>query len=97
MGDLISARPKTVIFPSGMSVFPCTICYASADIKVLEILRYPEHICNYFAISDSWFNGKVSVVGTPLNFGVNYEHITILNDVRILNKSPVTGITNLVD
>jgi hypothetical protein len=40
---------------------------------------------------------KVSVVGTPLNFGVNYEHITILNEVQILNKSPVTGITNLVD
>ena len=51
----------------------------------------------YMYYYDNLDNGKVSVVGTPLNFGVNYEHITILNDVRILNKSPVTGITNLVD
>ena len=40
---------------------------------------------------------KVSVFGTPLNFRVNFEHITILNEVRILNKSPVPGILNLID
>jgi hypothetical protein len=70
---------------------------ASANIKALETVGYAEHICNFYVISDSWFYGKVSVVRTPLNFGVNYEHITILNEVRILNKSPVAGITNLVD
>ena len=26
------------------------ICYASANIKVLEILGYAEHICNYLVI-----------------------------------------------
>jgi len=42
-------------------------------------------------------SGKVSVVVTPLNFGVNYEHITILNEVRILNKSPVPGFLILIE
>jgi len=40
-------------------------CYASANIKALETLGYAEHTCNYFAISDSWLYGKVSVVRTP--------------------------------
>ena len=26
------------------------ICYASANIKALETLRYAEHICNYLVI-----------------------------------------------
>jgi len=78
-------------------ILACAICYASANIKALETLGYAEHICNYVVILDSWFYGKVSVVGTPLNFGVNYEHITILNEVRILNKSPLTVIFNLID
>ena len=37
-------------------------CYASVNIKVLETLRYAEHICNYVVILDSWFYGKVSVI-----------------------------------
>jgi hypothetical protein len=37
------------------------ICYASANIKALETLRYAEHICNYDVILDSWFYGKIYV------------------------------------
>ena len=37
------------------------ICYASANIKFLEILGYAEHICNYVVILDSWFYGKIYV------------------------------------
>ena len=44
------------------------ICYLSVNIKVLEIVRYSEHTCNYFAISDSCFSGKVYVFGTPSNW-----------------------------
>ena len=36
-------------------------------------------------ILDSWFYGKKSVVGTPSNLGLILEHITILNEVRILS------------
>jgi hypothetical protein len=42
-------------------------CYASVNIKALETLGYPEHICNYFVISDSWLSGKISHAG---GFGV---------------------------
>jgi len=42
-------------------------CYLSANINVLETLGYAEHICNYVVILDSWFYGKVSVLGTPSN------------------------------
>ena len=70
--------------PGRAVISPCAICYASANIKALETLGYAEHICNYVVISDSWFYGKVYVLGTPLNFGVNYEHITILTEVQIL-------------
>ena len=38
------------------------ICYASANIKALETLGYAEHTCNYFAISDSCFSGKIYAV-----------------------------------
>jgi hypothetical protein len=62
----------------------CAICYASANIKALETLGYAEHICNYVVILDSWFYGKISVVGTPSNLGL-IEHITNLKEVRILS------------
>ena len=48
---------------------PCAICYASANIKALETLRYAEHICNYVVILDSWFYGKISQPGSPENLG----------------------------
>ena len=51
-------------------ISPCDICYASADIKALETLGYAEHICNYVVILDSWFYGKISVVGTLSNLGL---------------------------
>jgi len=49
---------------------------ASVNIKVLEIVRYSEHTCNYFAISDSCFSGKVSVVEAPSNLGLISLDIT---------------------
>ena len=58
---------------------------ASADIKALETLRYAEHICNYVVISDSWFYGKVSVVGNPSNLGLISLDITGFLMLRILS------------
>ena len=43
-------------------LFVTDSCYASANIKFLEILGYAEHICNYVVILDSWFYGKVSEI-----------------------------------
>ena len=42
-------------------------CYASANIKALETLRYAEHICYYFGILDSWFSGKIYAIKKGLN------------------------------
>jgi len=39
-------------------------------------LGYAEHICNYVVILDSWFYGKISVVGTPSNLGLISLDIT---------------------
>ena len=58
---------------------------ASVNIKALETLGYAEHICNYVVILDSWFYGKISEVGISSNLGLILEHITILNEVRILS------------
>ncbi|MCG2778271.1 MAG: hypothetical protein L6406_21565, partial [Desulfobacterales bacterium] len=56
-----------------------------ANIKALETLGYAEHICNYVVILDSWFYGKIYVVGTPSNLGLILEHITILAEAWILS------------
>ena len=71
-----------MITPTYMSFgWPCDICYASANIKALETLGYAEHTCNYLVISDNWFYGKISVVGTPSNLGlipldIRFSHVT---------------------
>jgi hypothetical protein len=52
---------KHVVSPTSMHVrlISCN-CYLSVNIKVLKIVRYAEHTCNYLVISDNWFNGKIS-------------------------------------
>ena len=66
-------------------ILACAICYASANIKVLETLGYAEHICNYVVILDSWFYGKISVVGTPSNLVLILLDITVFLMLRILS------------
>ena len=58
---------------------------ASVNIKALETLGYAEHICNYVVILDSWFYGKIYVVGTLSNLGLILEHITNIAEDRILS------------
>jgi len=64
------------ILPKIRNLAIACICYVSANIKALETLGYTEHTCNYVVILDSWFSGKVSVVGTPPNFGLFSLDIT---------------------
>ena len=55
-----SAALKPMVSPTSLCRHRIAcICYASVNIKVLEILRYAEHICNYVVILDSWFYGKL--------------------------------------
>jgi len=77
---------KADVSPTSMHVSPIAYnCYASANIKALETLGYAEHICNYVVILDSWFYGKVSVVGTPSNLGLISLDITGLLMLRIVS------------
>ena len=56
---VVSASALGAILPEIRNLAIACICYASVNIKVLEIVRYSEHTCNYFAISDSCFSGKI--------------------------------------